>query len=66
MTNIEGKPFRIVELPMPAPMIYEDRRLPASYANILIANGVVLIPTLQDNYDAVRSTFSSVNFRTDR
>src|SRR5205823_14265491 len=35
-----GKPFAIVELPMPAPVIFEKRRVPASYANFYVANGV--------------------------
>jgi len=45
MRDQDGRPLRVVELPMPAPVLHEDRRLPASYANFLIANGVVLLPT---------------------
>jgi agmatine deiminase len=41
----EGKPFNIVELPMPRPVFYrKDERLPASYANFYVANGIVLLP----------------------
>ena len=40
-----GEKLVIVPLPMPGPVAYEDRRLPASYANFYIANGVVLVPT---------------------
>ncbi|OGQ73007.1 MAG: hypothetical protein A3G94_03015 [Deltaproteobacteria bacterium RIFCSPLOWO2_12_FULL_60_16] len=40
-----GEKLAIVPLPMPGPVAYEDRRLPASYANFYIANGVVLVPT---------------------
>lgn len=41
----EGEPYRLVELPMPAPQYYEGQRLPASYANYLVINGAVLVPT---------------------
>ncbi|MFZ0732069.1 MAG: agmatine deiminase family protein [Candidatus Sulfotelmatobacter sp.] len=40
----DGKQLTVVELPMPQPVIFEGRRLPASYANFYIANGVVLAP----------------------
>ncbi len=30
---------------MPAPVVYEDQRLPASYANFYIANKYVIAPT---------------------
>ena len=43
----DGKPLGIVELPMPGPVVFEGRRLPASYGNFYIANGVVLVPGLQ-------------------
>jgi len=46
-----GKPLAIIELPMPAPVIFEGRRLPASYANFYIANGVVLVPVFNDPND---------------
>ena len=48
-----GKPLTIVELPMPAPVIFEQRRLPASYANFYIANGVVLVPVFNDPNDRI-------------
>ena len=47
----KGKPFQIVELPMPAPVVFEGQRLPASYANFYIANGLVLVPTFNDPQD---------------
>jgi agmatine deiminase len=46
-----GKPLNIVELPMPGPVIFEQRRLPASYANFYIANGTVLVPVFNDPND---------------
>ena len=44
-----GKQLNIAELPMPAPVIYEDQRLPASYANFYIANQYVIVPTFCDS-----------------
>ena len=46
-----GKQLNIVELPMPSPVIYEDQRLPASYANFYIANESVIVPTFRDKND---------------
>jgi agmatine deiminase len=48
-----GRRLRIVELPMPAPVVFEGRRLPASYANFYIANGCVLVPVFNDTNDRV-------------
>ncbi|MGB7190615.1 MAG: agmatine deiminase family protein [Acidobacteriaceae bacterium] len=49
--NLHGQPFEIVELPMPTPVVFEGQRLPASYANFYIANGLVLVPTFNDPND---------------
>jgi len=46
-----GKQLNIIELPMPAPVIYEDQRLPASYANFYIGNAAVVVPTFRDRND---------------
>ena len=46
-------PLRVVKLPMPAPLVFNGRRLPASYANFYIANGTVLVPTFNDPNDRV-------------
>jgi agmatine deiminase len=51
--NLDGKPFRIVELPMPSPVVFEGRRLPASYGNFYIANGLVLVPVFNDPKDRI-------------
>jgi agmatine deiminase len=49
--NLRGKPFSIVELPMPAPVYFAGQRLPASYANFYIANSLVLVPTFNGAQD---------------
>ncbi len=51
--NLAGKPFEIRTLPMPAPVLFEGQRLPASYANFYICNGLVLVPTFNDPNDRV-------------
>ncbi|MBK1441056.1 agmatine deiminase family protein [Parapedobacter sp. ISTM3] len=45
----DGKPLKIIELPMPKPVIYDGQRLPASYANFYIANAAVIVPTYRDD-----------------
>lgn len=47
----DGRPLRVVELPMPRPVVFDGTRLPASYANFYIANGLVLVPTFNDPAD---------------
>lgn len=47
------RPLRIVKLPFPRPVMMDGQRLPASYANFYIANGVVLVPTFNDPMDRV-------------
>ncbi len=46
-----SKQLNIVELPMPSSVIYEDQRLPASYANFYISNAAVVVPTFRDVND---------------
>jgi agmatine deiminase len=48
-----GQRLNVVEIPMPRPVVFEGRRLPASYANFYIANGVVLVPVFNDPNDRV-------------
>ncbi len=51
--TLEGKPFNIRTLPMPAPVTFDGQRLPASYANFYIANSLVLAPTFNDPNDRI-------------
>ncbi|MBV9463862.1 MAG: agmatine deiminase family protein [Verrucomicrobiae bacterium] len=52
MKDQDGRRFRIVTMPMPGPVLYEDQRLPASYANFYVANARVLVPTYRHANDA--------------
>jgi agmatine deiminase len=55
------RPLRIVTLPFPRPVIMNGERLPASYANFYIANGVVIVPTFNDPNDRIAlNTLASV------
>ena len=49
--SLDGRPYHIVELPMPSPVVFQGQRLPASYANFYIANDLVLVPTFNDAND---------------
>ncbi len=40
-----GRPYRLLALPMPEPVVCDGERLPATYANYLVVNGAVLVPT---------------------
>lgn len=51
MTDQDGRKLDIVPLPMPRPLYFDGQRLPASYANFYIANGLVLVPTFNDPAD---------------
>lgn len=53
MTDATGVKLEVVPLPMPRPLIFEGVRLPASYANFYIANGIVIVPTFNDPADRV-------------
>lgn len=53
MTDQDGCRLEVVELPMPRPVYFDGQRLPASYANFYIANGLVLVPTFNDPNDRV-------------
>ena len=46
-----GKALNVIELPMPSPVVYDEQRLPASYANFYISNKYVIVPTYRDKQD---------------
>ncbi len=52
-TDARGRKIACVPLPMPAPVVFDGMRLPASYANFYIANDRVLVPTFNDPKDRV-------------
>jgi agmatine/peptidylarginine deiminase len=54
--TIAGKPYHLVALPMAEAVYYEGERLPATYANFLIINGSVLMPTYNSPLDEVAKT----------
>lgn len=51
--RLKAAQLNIVELPMPRPLVFDGQRLPASYANFLIANNLVLVPTFNDPADRI-------------
>ncbi|MDB5243245.1 MAG: agmatine deiminase [Spirosoma sp.] len=51
MRLLNGKQLTVVELPMPDPVVSDGLRLPASYANFLITNGAVIVPTFRCRKD---------------
>jgi agmatine deiminase len=51
MRLLNGKQLNIIELPMPDAVVYDDQRLPASYANFYIGNAAVVVPTYQCDKD---------------
>ncbi|MGE0441775.1 MAG: agmatine/peptidylarginine deiminase [Gemmatimonadales bacterium] len=53
MKDQDGRPLNVVTLPMPRPMYQDDQRLPASYANFYLANGVVLMPAYDPERDEI-------------
>jgi agmatine deiminase len=61
--DINNRPFRIVEMPMPGVVEYEGQRLPATYANFYIANGLVLVPIYRHKNDRVALDILQREFR---
>jgi agmatine deiminase len=51
MRLLNGKQLNVIEMPMPAPVVYDGQRLPASYANFYISNAAVVVPTYRCNND---------------
>lgn len=52
MKDQDGQPLRVVTMPMPGVVEHKRQRLPASYTNFYIGNGVVLLPTYRHPNDA--------------
>jgi agmatine deiminase len=53
MKDQDGEALRVEILPMPDPVFFAGQRLPASYANFYVANGLVLVPTFNDANDRI-------------
>ncbi|HVU17444.1 MAG TPA: agmatine deiminase family protein [Candidatus Didemnitutus sp.] len=49
LRTVQGRPFRIVPLPMPRPFGFKGQQVPASYANYLVLNGAVLVPQFRQS-----------------
>ena len=45
LRTIDGHPYQLLKLPLPHPIYDDGERLPATYANYLVINGAVLVPT---------------------
>jgi agmatine deiminase len=60
----DGRKLDIVEIPMPRPVLFDGRQLPASYANFYIANGAVLVPVFNDPNDRIALNLLSELFPT--
>jgi agmatine deiminase len=52
MTDQDHQPLEVISLPMPRPIYHEGQRLPASYCNFYLANGVAIVPQFDDPADA--------------
>ena len=63
LRTLDGKPYRLLKLPLPRPIYDDGDRLPATYANYLIINGAVLVPTYnqpdldQEAMDIIQQAF---------
>ena len=64
MRLLNGKQLNVVELPMPDAIVYEDQRLPASYANFYISNNHVIVPTFQSKKDDLALQIISECFKS--
>ena len=63
MRLLNGKQLNIIELPMPDPVVIDDFRTPGSYANFLICNAGVIVPTYQCKHDEVALDILSQCFK---
>ena len=66
MTTADGRPLRVLSLPMPAPLFLDRVRLPASYANFYIGNEAVIVPTFNDRNDRAALEMLAALFPTRR
>lgn len=64
LRTTEGRPYRLFPLPWTKPILDQDRRLPASYANFLIIEGAVLMPTYDDPADTIAQSVLAEAFPT--
>ncbi|CAH2030959.1 agmatine deiminase family protein [Trichlorobacter ammonificans] len=63
LRTAEGRPYRLLPLPWPAPRYDDDgQRLPATYANFLVVNGAVLVPTYDDPADSAALAMIALAF----
>ena len=62
MRLLSGKQLNVIELPMPDAVVYEDVRLPASYANFYISNKHVIVPTYRCSKDDIALDIISQSF----
>lgn len=53
LKQTNGASYRLLPIPLPQPIYRDDQPLPASYVNFLITNQQVLVPTYQDDNDAI-------------
>lgn len=51
--TLAGEPYTLIPLPMADAVYFDDERIPATYANFLIINGAVLVPTYRSTKDAI-------------
>jgi agmatine deiminase len=51
--DARGRKLEVIALPMPAPVVFDGQRLPASYANFYVGNHAVLVPTFNDPNDRI-------------
>jgi agmatine deiminase len=51
--DARGRKLEVIALPMPAPVVFDGQRLPASYANFYVGNSAVLVPTFNDPNDRI-------------
>ena len=49
--ELEKTNFRLIPLPLPAPKVFKNHRLPATYLNFVFINGAVIVPTYNDEND---------------